>query len=307
MPVVTNFFGLKWTTVYSCAFVPDLKKKTSATAYEAKVHEKPKVKADIEVFEIDILSDSCCRQLSFQHHGFKTCKIHESPLYDDLQNNYGFYTMAPPALGRQIVFKKTLRPGVELSVWKDDLTTHAVDAVVNAANGDLQHGGGLARALVSAGGYEIQEESRSFVARYGRVPTGEIAVTGAGRLPCKLIIHAVGPRWTKRDKERCIEQLKRVIRNILDYVLYENLDIQSVAIPAISSGIFQFPLDLCTCIIVETIKAYNYYKLVVNQLKEIHLVSNENATTDSFKRASELILGRNELDSWVSQEAPPFL
>ena len=111
-----------------------------------------------------------------------------------------------------------LTPKVELSIWKDDLTRHAVDAVVNAANEELLHGGGLAQALVKAGGFEIQEESRALISKYGRIPTGEIVITGAGKLPCRKIIHAVGPRWSMMDSQECIVKLKRAIVNILCFV-----------------------------------------------------------------------------------------
>ncbi|XP_006884370.1 PREDICTED: poly [ADP-ribose] polymerase 9 [Elephantulus edwardii] len=258
--------------------------------------------------ETDPVNESCRWETQINHNDFKIFKSHEKQLCEVFRKKFGcFLTIVSPLQGSdtssQPVFKKMLTPGVELSVWKDDLTTHAVDAVVNAANEVLQHGGGLARALVSAGGYEIQEESTSLVTIYGRVPTGEIAVTGAGRLPCKLIIHAVGPQWTKRDEGQCIEQLKRAIRNILDYV-YKYQNIKSLAIPAISSGIFQFPLDLCTCIIVETIVVYLQNRQMTNSLKEIHLVSNEDPTVNAFTTASEAILGRNNPESWVSQETP---
>ncbi|EGW08291.1 Poly [ADP-ribose] polymerase 9 [Cricetulus griseus] len=109
-----------------------------------------------------------------------------------------------------------LTPWIELSVWKDDLTRHVVDAVVNAANEELWHGGGLAGSLVKAGGFEIQEESRRLIATYGTVPTGQIAITTAGRLPCNWIIHAVGPRWT--GSQTSIELLRAAIKNTLDYV-----------------------------------------------------------------------------------------
>ncbi|KAM6223951.1 protein mono-ADP-ribosyltransferase PARP9-like [Rhynchocyon petersi] len=262
--------------------------------------------------EIDTIGESYARQISINHNDFKIFKSHESQLYQVLWHKFGcMSTLVLPALkdhpSTLPVFRKTLVLGVEVSVWNDDLTRHAADAVVNAANEDLMHGGGLALALVRAGGHEIQVESRSLIARLGKVPTGQIAITGAGRLPYKLIIHAVGPQWTKGNEKRCIEQLKMAITNILDFVIYKNPHIKVVAIPAISSGIFNFPLDLCTCIIVETIMLYLQKKQEVYNLKEIHLVSNEDRTVAAFTTASEAILGRSELESWVSQEAPPFV
>ncbi|KAB1283759.1 Poly [ADP-ribose] polymerase 9 [Camelus dromedarius] len=200
-----------------------------------------------------------------------------------------------------------LTPRLELSVWKDDLTRHAVDAVVNAANEDLIHGGGLALALVKAGGLEIQEESRRFISSFGKIPTSGIAITGAGKLPCKFIIHAVGPRWGSMDASECVENLYSAIVNVLNQVSDENLHIKTIAIPALSSGIFKFPLDLCTRVIVQAIKSYSQSEKLASNLKEIHLVSNEDPTVAAFKTASEVILGRNELESWASQEViSPF-
>jgi hypothetical protein len=98
------------------------------------------------------------------------------------------------------------------------------------------------------------------------------------------------------------------IVNILRFVSSKNsMNIETVAIPALSSGIFQFPLSLCTEIIVQTIKMYFQNTPIANNFKEIHLVSNEDPTVAAFKTASEIILGRNELESLVSQGATqPF-
>ncbi|XP_066097950.1 protein mono-ADP-ribosyltransferase PARP9 isoform X1 [Saccopteryx bilineata] len=256
--------------------------------------------------ETDILGENYSWQIPVNHNDFKIFKNNESLLCEVLQNKFGcISTLVSPAKESKSdslqVFRKMLTPGLELSVWKDNLTRHAVDAVVNAANESLNHGGGLAGALVKAGGQEIQDESTKYVMRCGHVGTGEIAITGAGRLPCKVIIHAVGPRWAAMDKERCIFNLEKAIRNILDFVTTTRQDLETVAIPALSSGIFQFPLDLCTKIIVNTINSYFRRKQLTSHLKEIHLVSNEDPTVAAFKTASEIILGRNELVSWASQ------
>uniref|UniRef100_A0A8C5ZHM6 Poly(ADP-ribose) polymerase family member 9 n=1 Tax=Marmota marmota marmota TaxID=9994 RepID=A0A8C5ZHM6_MARMA len=266
-----------------------------------------------EKSETDSLGRHYSWQIPVNLNDFEILKNNESRLFEVLQNKFGcISTLMSPALegnsnslGQQ-VFRKTLAPGLELSVWKGDLSRRAVDVVVNAANEDLLHGGGLALALVKAGGPEIEEESKRFIASYGRVLPGEIAVTGAGKLPCKNIIHAVGPRWKAMEKERCIDTLKRAIANVLEFVCKEKR-IKTVAIPALSSGIFKFPLDLCTMTILNTIKFYFQSKQVVGNLKEIHLVSNEDPTVAAFKSASETVLGSNELDSWEHQETtPPF-
>uniref|UniRef100_H0VVI9 Poly(ADP-ribose) polymerase family member 9 n=1 Tax=Cavia porcellus TaxID=10141 RepID=H0VVI9_CAVPO len=250
-------------------------------------------------------------QIPINHNDFIILKNLESQLCKVLLAKFGCTsTLISPGLERnsqplaQQVFRKRLTCGTVLSVWKDDLTRHAVDAVVNAANEDLVHGGGLAGALVKAGGYEIQLESSEIVATFGRVPTGEIAVTGAGRLPCRLIIHAVGPRWKSVDSQGCVNKLQEVTFRILHYVTYENTDIKTVAIPALSSGVFQFPLHLCTSTIVENIKLFLQSKQAGN-LKEIHLVSNEDCTVASFKAASKTILGKNELGRRMSPETTP--
>ncbi|MGC8543686.1 MAG: macro domain-containing protein, partial [Vulcanisaeta sp.] len=84
--------------------------------------------------------------------------------------------------------------GVTAELIKGDITEIEADAIVNAANSYLEHGGGVAGAIVRKGGYEIQEESREWVRKYGPVPVGGVAVTKAGRLKAKYVIHAVGPR-----------------------------------------------------------------------------------------------------------------
>lgn len=246
-----------------------------------------------------------------KYNVFEILKSNESQLCDVLQNKFGCSSTlsCPVPAGNstpaQQVFRRRLTPEIELSVWKDDLTRHVVDAVVNAANEELSHGSGLAGSLVRAGGLEIQEESRRLVATYGKVPTGQIAVTKAGRLPCHWIIHAVGPRWMWNDKTTAVGLLRLAIKSILDYVCIENIHIKTVAIPALSSGIFQFPLDLCTHTILETIQLYLQKKLPISGLKEIHLVSNEDRTVASFKDTAEHILGKDELSLGMSPGTTP--
>ncbi|XP_069886180.1 protein mono-ADP-ribosyltransferase PARP9 [Dipodomys merriami] len=252
--------------------------------------------------------------VSTSHDAFQILKENESLLCEVLLKKFGCVsTLFFPALEGnskslvEPVFRKRLVPRLELSVWKDDLTKHVVDAVVNAANEDLLHVGGLAGALERAGGPDIREESRRFVTTHGKIPVGMIAVTGAGKLPCKMIIHAVGPQWHILGPEISMEKLQTAIINILNYVNYKKPSIRTIAIPALGSGIYQVPVDLCTRIILETIYFYLQKHQVVGHLQEIHLVSNEERTVAAFKAASEFVLGENERDLCKSQETtPPF-
>jgi O-acetyl-ADP-ribose deacetylase len=142
----------------------------------------------------------------------------------------------------EILLRKTI-----VRIIDGDLTEAPVVAIVNAANSHLQHGGGVAGAIVRKGGSIIQEES----SRIGFVPVGQCAVTSAGKLPAEYVIHAVGPRWGEGDEE---EKLRSAVRNTLKTA--EERKFSTIAMPAISAGIFGFPRDLCAHVIVETIASF---------------------------------------------------
>lgn len=134
-----------------------------------------------------------------------------------------------------------------LRIIRGDLTTAPVDAIVNAANSHLQHGGGVAGAIVRKGGLVIQEESN----RIGFVPVGESAITTGGKLPAKYVIHTVGPRWGEGDEEM---KLRSAVRNTLR--LAHTKGFSTIALPAISAGIFGFPKERCAKIMVDEIASF---------------------------------------------------
>ena len=147
-------------------------------------------------------------------------------------------------------FETKLPSGHTLRLRKGDITDEAVDAIVNAANVGLSHGGGVAGAIVRKGGQVIQDESD----RVGRVPTGGAAITGAGRLPAKFVIHAVGPVWGGGAAEKLDTLLASATTASLEIARERGL--ASIAFPAISSGIFGFPKHRCAEVMIAAIVAW---------------------------------------------------
>ena len=123
---------------------------------------------------------------------------------------------------------------------RGNLLEQPVDAIVNAANGNLAHGGGVAGIIARDAGPALQAQSDDLVRTHGPFPTGSAVVTTAGSLPFKGVIHAVGPRHGEGDEER------RLVQALLaSWKCAEERGWTSVAFPAVSSGIFAVPLDIC--------------------------------------------------------------
>ncbi|KAF4317539.1 hypothetical protein BBO99_00007983 [Phytophthora kernoviae] len=134
--------------------------------------------------------------------------------------------------------------GPELLVMQGDLTACKADAIVNAANTRLMHGGGLAGAIVRKGGESIQTESSAWIKQHGKLVVGDAVATAAGKLPCKHVIHAAGPNvghLASPTAEHAAE-LRRAVWSALTEA--DRLGVSSVAIPGISTGIFGYPRDL---------------------------------------------------------------
>ncbi|GAA6225265.1 poly [ADP-ribose] polymerase 9-like [Lates japonicus] len=225
----------------------------------------------------------------------------------DFERDVNFSQYKKPKVVPEKRFAVKLKTGVEVSVWKADLTNFKVDAVVNAANTGLQHYGGLALALSQAGGPQIQRESDDYIKRKGTLNTGDAVIGGAGLLPCKGIIHAVGPQLkpypTKHEFSQAEPLLKKAIRSILDIVQKNSL--KSVAIPAISSGLFNYPLPECANTIVSTVK--HYYENVSRQShlpEKIFLVNHDDPSVNEMMRACHQILVQSSSKTYSQAAAP---
>jgi len=173
--------------------------------------------------------------------------------------------------------KKSFAGGKSLELVEGDITMEEVDAIVNAANSYLKHGGGVAGAIVRKGGREIQAESD----KIGYVPVGEAALTGAGKLPARYVIHAVGPQWGEGDED---SKLENAVLSSLKLAAQENL--RSLSLPAISSGIFGFPKERCAEIIIAA--AANYLEThPQSSLQEVRICLFDQPTVEAFKEAFE--------------------
>jgi len=174
--------------------------------------------------------------------------------------------------------ERVLQTGQTIQIVQGDITIETVDAIVNAANERLQHGGGVAWAISKKGGAAIQKESDEWIRQHGRVSHAQPAWTSGGRLPSKYVIHAVGPVWGDGDEDA---KLADAVRGSLQVA--DELKCSSIALPAISTGIYGFPKDRAAKIIFSTIDKY-FVENSSSAVKTVKLVLFDQASMDVFTK-----------------------
>ena len=167
-----------------------------------------------------------------------------------------------------------MNPKDKIRLSEGDITKAEVDAIVNAANNDLQMGGGVAGAIRRAGGPAIQDECD----KIGPIPLGEAAITTGGKLKAKYVIHAASMRLGERTRE---ENLIASTKNSL--LRAEEKGLKSIAFPAIGAGIAGFPMDRCAQVMFRTVLDHLKGK---TSLEAVHFVLYGQAAYQAF--ASEL-------------------
>jgi O-acetyl-ADP-ribose deacetylase (regulator of RNase III) len=166
----------------------------------------------------------------------------------------------------------------EIEVVKGDLLTQDVDVIVNAANTHLVHGAGVAGAIASAGGPSIQRESNA----KRPIPTGAAATTTAGDLPFKAIVHAVGPVWGGGfDEDRLLRFAHKSA-----VIHAARVGAKSMAFPAISCGIFRFPIERAAPIAIQAVR--DVLKVPALGVEEVRFVLMDDAIYDAYEKALRL-------------------
>ncbi|XP_072026034.1 protein mono-ADP-ribosyltransferase PARP14-like [Amphiura filiformis] len=229
----------------------------------------------------------------------KDCQcVIESTDTDD-EEEHPFDQEGPPRMKSRVLLSQTAPNGCQLKICHGDLTTERVDAIVNAANTDLRHVGGLAKAIVEEGGHIIQRESDAILRNLGRsLYTGQAVVTGPGNLPCRHIIHVAGPRWpigkrySKSSGQRTQEEdlLYDATKSVLKEATRRNLS--SISLPAISSGIYGFPYQLCAKTMLDAVLDFCNTQ---TSIKEIRCTNNKQEPTDAFLNEAQRRFGKHQL------------
>lgn len=171
----------------------------------------------------------------------------------------------------------------EITLERGDLTRHAADAIVNAANGALQPGGGVCGAIHRAGGPSIAQECARIRAERGDCATGDAVATGAGALPARFVLHAVGPVWQgggKGEPEALASAYRACLR------LAEERKLASVAFPSISTGIFGYPVDRAAATAIAAVRDY-LAAHPATSLRRVTWVLFDEATHRAYQNALE--------------------
>lgn len=158
---------------------------------------------------------------------------------------------------------------IQVFVYEENILQLPVACIVNAANEYLSHGSGVAFAILDAAGKSFNAACKAYIRRNGLVKTGSCAATEAGNLPYAYIIHAVGPIWNSAKAEECKALLRSAVESSI--LKAAELGMDSVGLPAISSGIFGMPVDVCATQYAHAVISASA-KIEGSSLREIHFI-----------------------------------
>ena len=172
---------------------------------------------------------------------------------------------------------------IKLSVYKEDITEQRVDVIVNAAHDRLYHDGGVARVILAKGGEIIKKESQAIIKKRGSLKDGEAVVTKAGQLPCKVVVHAVGPRWSEVGPKKSKKILRQACLN--SFAETEKLNMTSMALPAIGSGVYGMPKDVCAEVMFNAVDEYaRQGDIKKKKITDIRFVNIDDPSVQAFSK-----------------------
>ncbi|MBM3151700.1 MAG: macro domain-containing protein [Chloroflexi bacterium] len=175
----------------------------------------------------------------------------------------------------RLLTETRLPTGASMEIAQGAITAGTTNAIVNAAIERLHHGGGVAWAIRKHDGEVIQQDSDAWVRNHGPVSHSAPAWTSSEKLPGKYVIHAVGPVWGSGDEYRKLADAVHGALNVAD-----QLHLSSISIPAISTGIFGFPVERAAGVILQAIRTY--FSTHSSGLRVIRLVVFDSSTAGAF-------------------------
>lgn len=177
----------------------------------------------------------------------------------------------------EVKYEYEFAHGQVLQVRLGDITEECADIIVNEANSNLTHTTGVGAVLAQKGGKEVQLQSDRWVRKHGPVPPGQVAVTEAGQLPCKWLIHAVGPIW-RGGNWREDGELWDAMWNCL--VWASKLHATSIAIPALGSVLLGFQKERCAYLLIDCIAKF-VHKHPMSKLREFRIINYSEEVADA--------------------------
>ncbi|CAC5424295.1 Protein mono-ADP-ribosyltransferase PARP15 [Mytilus coruscus] len=199
------------------------------------------------------------------------------------EKSYGKHIRSRSSTGLDERAVYTAAGGQEVIVVKGDITALDIDVIVNGANKDLKHSGGLAKVLITKGGKSIQDECDLFISNSGQLSEGECYCSKPGTLKCQMIVHAVGPSWqggSNREEDllhKCVEKA------IVDT---EKKKYTTIAIPALCTGIFGYPANQATRAIVQAVRDY-FKRSKTSIVETVYLCDVNESSVDLFVKAGD--------------------